>query len=101
MEIVYGLILFALVATFVLYPLLGNRRASSPGEDPVIADLEARREAKYREIRDTQLDHAAGKLSERDFKTQEAALRAEAVEILHQLDAARERRGKQTKVPSP
>jgi hypothetical protein len=55
-------------------------------EDPRVADLEARKEAKYREIRDTQLDHAAGKLSEEDFRRQDAELRQEAVEILRQLD---------------
>jgi len=86
-EILLGVLLFALVAAFVLVPL---RRERSEGgeEDPRIADLESRKEAKYREIRDTELDHAAGKLSDEDFRRQDAELRSEAIEILKQLDEA-------------
>ena len=84
-EILLGALLFAAVAFFVLAPLR-RRRSEDAGEDPRIAELEARKEAKYREIRDTELDHAAGKLSEEDFRGQDAELRAEAIEILNQLD---------------
>ena len=45
-------------------------------------ELEALKEAKYREIRDAELDHAAGKLSDEDFALLDAELRSEAVEIL-------------------
>ena len=48
----------------------------------VVTDLEALKEAKYREIRDAELDHAAGKLSDEDFAILDAELRTEAVEIL-------------------
>ena len=90
MEVLLGVVLFALVAAFVLVPLF---RGSEPvsGEDPRVADLESRKEAKYREIRDTQLDHAAGKLSDADFERQDAELRAEAVAILKELDELRDR----------
>jgi hypothetical protein len=54
-----------------------------------LADLEAAREAKYREIRDAELDHRTGKLSDADYEAVDAALRAEAVDILHELDRAR------------
>ena len=91
MEVLIGALLLALVATFVLWPLHGGRSPARSAEDPVLADLEARKEAKYREIRDTQLDHASGKLSEEDFRGQDAQLRREAVELLKQLDRARER----------
>lgn len=91
MEVLYGAVLLALVAAFVLRPLLRREGPERAGEDPVVADLEARKEAKYREIRDTQLDHASGKLSDDDFRGQDAQLRAEAVEILKSLDDARER----------
>jgi hypothetical protein len=53
--------------------------------------LEAAREAKYREIRDAELDFRVGKLSEPEWRAQDRALRAEAVEILRRLDDARER----------
>ena len=58
-------------------------------------ELEARKEAKYREIRDAELDHAAGKLSDEDFAILNAELRREAVEILNSgngHEAAREDR---------
>ena len=83
-EILFGALLFVLVAAFVLVPL--RRERSEGGEDPRIAELESRKEAKYREIRDTELDHAAGKLDDEDFRRQEAELRSEAVEILNQLE---------------
>jgi len=86
-EVLLGALLFVLVAAFVLVPL--RRERSEGGEDPRIADLESRKEAKYREIRDTELDHAAGKLSDEDFRRQDAELRREAVEILNQLDEAK------------
>jgi|SRR5271169_4565546 len=50
-------------------------------------ELEAEREAKYREIRDTELDYRTGKLSKEDFAVTDSALRAEALEILDQLVA--------------
>jgi outer membrane murein-binding lipoprotein Lpp len=53
-----------------------------------LAELEAAREAKYREIRDAELDHRTGKLSDEDYRSLDASLRAEAVEILHELDVA-------------
>ncbi len=75
------------VAWFVMAPLRGG--TAEPGEDPLIADLEARKEAKYREIRDAELDHAQGKLSDTDWNAADAELRAEAIEILRALDEAK------------
>jgi Na+-transporting methylmalonyl-CoA/oxaloacetate decarboxylase gamma subunit len=54
-----------------------------------VAELEAARDAKYREIRDAELDHRTGKLSDADFEAVDRGLRAEAVEILHELDRVR------------
>ena len=51
-------------------------------------ELEALKEAKYREIRDAELDHAAGKLSDEDFALLDAELRREAVEILDRGNGA-------------
>ena len=49
--------------------------------------LEAAREAKYREIRELDLDHRTGKLTDEDFATLDRQLRAEAVVIQRELDA--------------
>ena len=80
-----ALILLAVVA-FVSAPLRRPDAAGGEVEDPRVADLEARKEAKYREIRDAEQDRASGKLSQEDFERQDAELRAEAIEILDELD---------------
>ena len=49
-------------------------------------DLEAAKEAKYREIRDAELDFRTGKLSEEDWRALDRELRAEAMELLRRLD---------------
>jgi hypothetical protein len=51
------------------------------------SDLEAAREAKYREIRDAELDYRTGKLSREDYEAIDRGLRAEAIEILNRLEA--------------
>ncbi len=56
-------------------------------------ELDAARQAKYREIRDTELDFRTGKLSEEDYQATDSALRAEALEILEGLEQAGERGG--------
>jgi hypothetical protein len=48
--------------------------------------VEAARDAKYAEIRDAELDYRTGKLSEADWRELDRRLRAEAVQVLHQLD---------------
>ena len=60
--------------------------APSRGISPEQAELEAAREAKYREIRDAELDYRTGKLSAEDYAATDGALRAEAVEILDRLE---------------
>jgi hypothetical protein len=54
-------------------------------------ELEAAREAKYREIRDAELDFRTGKLSREDYQRIDVDLRAEAIEILDALEALRPR----------
>jgi hypothetical protein len=69
----------------VTAPLRG-RRSVEDEESAERAELEAARDAKYREIRDAELDYRTGKLSERDWRGLDRTLRAEAVEILRRLD---------------
>ena len=82
-------VVLLLVVAFVTAPL--RRRAGGEGrtEDPRIADLEARKEAKYREIRDAEMDREAGKLSQEDWRRQDRELRREAIRILGELDEVR------------
>jgi hypothetical protein len=76
--------LLAAVITLISHPLRVAR--SETGESAELADLHAARDAKFREIRDAELDFATGKLSQDDYAAIDGALRAEAVEILRRLD---------------
>jgi hypothetical protein len=81
------LIVLVVVAGLVLFVSAPLRRPSPPAEEPVgVAELEAAREAKYRELRDADLDHRTGKLSDEDYAELDTALRAEAIEIMRELD---------------
>jgi hypothetical protein len=85
MEFVVIFVLLAIVVIVVTGPLR-SRRHDEATEDAERAELEAAREAKYREIRDAELDYRTGKLSEADWRGLDRELRAEAVEILRKLD---------------
>ena len=86
MEYVIAFALLALVVALVVARPL--RRSVDPArEDSSLrADLEAAKQAKYREIRDAELDHRMGKLSDEDWRAVDRELRAEAAEILRRLD---------------
>ena len=78
-------VVFAIVVLVVSAPLR-RRGALEEEESAERAELEAARDAKYREIRDAELDYRTGKLSDADWRAQDRALRAEAVDILRRLD---------------
>jgi len=84
-ELLLVVVVLALIVLLVSAPLRRGG-ADEADEDAERAELEAARDAKYREIRDAELDHRTGKLSEADWRAQDRALRAEAVEILRKLD---------------
>jgi hypothetical protein len=88
-EVLLAIVILVVLAAFVAAPLRRSRAEAPAGDDPRVADLEARKEAKYREIRDAELDHAQGKLSDADWARADAQLRREAIELLKALDAAR------------
>ena len=86
--LVIVVVLTAVVA-IVATPLRGANRDRVRGEAAdEIAELEARKEAKYREIRDAEMDLRTGKLSAEDHRVLDRQLRAEAVVILKALDDA-------------
>ena len=93
MDIVALLVIVAVLAAVVALVSAPLRREAvervrAESEDEV-AELEARKEAKYREIRDAEMDLRTGKLSDEDYRLLDRQLRAEAVEILKALDHAR------------
>jgi hypothetical protein len=79
------IVLAALVALAVSVPLR-SRGETERREEARLQELQAAKEAKYREIRDAELDREMGKLSRADWRAVDRELRAEAIEILRELD---------------
>jgi hypothetical protein len=98
-EFLLVLAILLIVVAVVTWPLRREWMARE-GEEPErfdreqehrlseLAELEAARDAKYREIRDAELDRRTGKLSEDDFEAIDGTLRSEAIEILRAIDRA-------------
>ena len=87
MEVVLALALVAVLAWFVAAPLRRDPADVEPAlEQPRVAELEARKAALYRQIRDAELDREQGKLTEADWRRHDAELRAEAIEVLRELE---------------
>ena len=94
--VILTLALLALVVRFIAGPLRRHGGGAHPradaeaGREPAgelrlageLQALEAAREAKYREIRDCELDFRTGKLSREDY---------EAIDILDRLEGVRVR----------
>ena len=87
MELVLVLLALAASAAVISSPLW-RRTAREDAESAELEALEAAKAAKLTEIRDVELDFRTGKLSEDDYHALDRQLREEAVELLHQLDAA-------------
>jgi hypothetical protein len=79
------LVLVVIVAAVLSVPLR-RRGEEELREETRLAELQAAKEAKYREIRDAELDHQMGKLSRDDWRAVDRELRGEAIEILRELD---------------
>jgi type II secretory pathway pseudopilin PulG len=89
-EIVVIVALLVIVLVVVASPLRpGRAEAAADAEAAEAQALEAARDAKYREIREAELDFRTGKLSEGDWRIQDRQLRREAVDLLRQLDEIR------------
>jgi len=99
--VIVTLVLLAVVIALVSAPLRAARRSESapaasattppPRAPDLLAEierdeLEAAREAKYREIRDAELDYRTGKLSREDYEAIDSALRVEAIELLNRIE---------------
>jgi type II secretory pathway component PulM len=86
MEYGLALILLAAVVAAVVAGPLARRGEQERKEDTRLEELRAAKEAKYREIRDAELDREMGKLSEEDWRAVDRELRGEAIDILRELD---------------
>ena len=80
------IVLLGVVVWLVSGPLRTGAAVAEDAEAARRDDLEAAKEAKYREIRDAELDFRTGKLSEEDWRALDRELRAEAMDLLRRLD---------------
>jgi hypothetical protein len=80
------IVLLGVVVWLVSGPLRTGAGAADEAEGARREDLEAAKEAKYREIRDAELDYRTGKLSQEDWRALDRELRAEAMDLLRRLD---------------
>jgi hypothetical protein len=88
MDVLAPLIVIALLGV-VVWLVSGPLRTAPAVEEAEAArreDLEAAKEAKYREIRDAELDYRTGKLSEEDWRALDRELRSDAMDLLRRLD---------------
>ena len=86
-EPIIAIVILGLIVWFVGQPLRSRVAEQDDLRDEGrIADLEAARDAKYRQIRDLEMDYRTGKLSEEEWRSLDRELRGEAVEVLHELD---------------
>ena len=86
MEVALAVVVLAVVVALVVAVPLRRGPDVDRREDEQRAALEAAKEAKYREIRDAELDHRMGKMSEEDYRKTDAELRAQAIDILKEID---------------
>ncbi len=90
LQFVLVLAVLAAAVALISGPLRAPRgEADDAGSHEAQADaaaLEAAKEAKYREIREAELDFRTGKLSREDWEAVDRDLRSEALEILGRLD---------------
>jgi len=87
--VILTLALLCAAIAVVSGPLRAERAERGAGTESAWAEraeLESAREAKYREIRDAELDYRTGKLSDADYAAIDGQLRAEALEILDRLE---------------
>jgi hypothetical protein len=87
MEWLLVILVVAVAVWLITGPLRAGGDSGDDGPSGERAALEAAKEAKYREIRDAELDYKTGKLSREDWRRLDAGLRAEAVELLDRLEA--------------
>ncbi|HEY1539797.1 MAG TPA: hypothetical protein VGF63_10400 [Solirubrobacteraceae bacterium] len=89
MDVLAFLVIVAVIvaiATVLSAPLRNRKVDARDARGDRLDELEARKQAKYGEIRDAEMDFKTGKLSQADHTLLDRQLRAEAMEILRAID---------------
>lgn len=81
-----GLIVIVAVAAFVAGPLFGGPEADTSAGPGEREHLEWQKRTALAAIRDIELDHQMGKLSDEDLQTQRARFEAQAMEAIAALE---------------
>ncbi len=92
MDVIAGLVILVVIAVLVFVlsaPLRGTGEDERAEGADRLEELEARKQAKYREIRDAEMDFKTGKLSDEDHRALDRQLRAEAMDVLRAIDDER------------
>lgn len=84
LQILLSILAVGSVIAFLAYPIVKGVDESEV--DAVRAELEDAKQAKYREIRDAELDYRSGKLTEEEWRETDRDLRREAMAILAKID---------------
>jgi hypothetical protein len=91
-SLLVGLALLLAVAFYVAQPILEGRGVREKPVSPMDR-LAAQREVALNALRDLDFDHATGKIVDEDYAPQRAALVAQGVAILKQIEAVQPARG--------
>ena len=84
LEILLTIVMISGVVTFLAWPIL--KGVDERVVDSVRAELEDAKQAKYREIKDAELEHKAGRMTEEQWQLTDRELRREALQILAKID---------------
>jgi predicted Holliday junction resolvase-like endonuclease len=84
LEVLLAVVMIVAVVAFLAWPVLH-------GIDERVIDAERReledaKQAKYREIKDAELDRKAGRMTEEQWQQTDRELRREAMQILREID---------------
>lgn len=84
LEIILALLAVMTILVALALPVIQG--VDEPEYDAQRAELEAAKQAKYREIRDAELDRTSGRLTEDQWREIDAELRKEALAIVTKMD---------------
>ena len=76
-----------LVVALIARPLAERRSRLVTPEEHLLSGLQAERDKILAMIRETEMDHAMGKIPDSDFEIQRAALVAQGASLLREIDA--------------
>jgi predicted TIM-barrel fold metal-dependent hydrolase len=84
LEIILSLVAVGATVVFLAWPIVNG--VDETVVDAERAELEDAKQAKYREIKDAELEYKAGRMTEEQWRETDNELRREAMLILRKID---------------